>query len=596
MWILRTGQHWFFIVLAIQLVRQLVFLRYGLGADEAHYALYGMRLDWSYFDHPPLVGWVQALFYQVFGKHDFAFRLAPAFAALIFAWFVHRIFERARVCQGAIPSNLELCTHLATQLSFLPSALWVFCLPDTLLAPIALWVVDILQRLALNTHEPIRPESTSETKTHVEAEARDDVVSRPQTSFQEHIKLTSALPKHSPLAGLRHHFGVYIELGVALGLAGLAKYTAVLFLPGVLYFFVYLKLQWGTWKRLALITAPISAAAVSPVVFWNWQNNWISFKYQLGHVTPNVELNWSQFAKSLLTEIIAYSPFLTLPAMFLLFNLVKKLAAPLQLKTKIKNFAATQAAVGSKKTNDQFADTVTISNLDLQKHFATSGGSVNTGISKQSSFLLALPIVAIILPTFLFFRYSSLKEFPLPHWNLVPFLLMMTLPLFFFFSAPKENATRMALQAFRRGTVVTAILWMLLHLELLFRLVPWGKESNPYRDLLGWSETKQQVVQFIEANRESRDSFVIAVPNWTLGSRANYYLGELAPVYVIDERFDQFDLWEGRDPASISEVNWGEILKDRRVILIEKDGFRLDSKIRLQIESQIHEGFIGLGP
>ena len=27
--------------------------------DEAHYALYAKHLAWSYFDHPPLVGWIQ---------------------------------------------------------------------------------------------------------------------------------------------------------------------------------------------------------------------------------------------------------------------------------------------------------------------------------------------------------------------------------------------------------------------------------------------------------------------------------------------------------------------------------------------------------
>jgi len=27
--------------------------------DEAHYALYAQHLAWSYFDHPPLVGWIQ---------------------------------------------------------------------------------------------------------------------------------------------------------------------------------------------------------------------------------------------------------------------------------------------------------------------------------------------------------------------------------------------------------------------------------------------------------------------------------------------------------------------------------------------------------
>mgnify|MGYP006387388173 CR=1 FL=1 len=31
----------------------------GLSVDEAHYALYAQHLALSYFDHPPLVGWVQ---------------------------------------------------------------------------------------------------------------------------------------------------------------------------------------------------------------------------------------------------------------------------------------------------------------------------------------------------------------------------------------------------------------------------------------------------------------------------------------------------------------------------------------------------------
>ena len=30
-----------------------------LSPDEAHYALYASHLDWSYYDHPPLVGWLQ---------------------------------------------------------------------------------------------------------------------------------------------------------------------------------------------------------------------------------------------------------------------------------------------------------------------------------------------------------------------------------------------------------------------------------------------------------------------------------------------------------------------------------------------------------
>jgi len=33
----------------------------GLSVDEAHYALYALHPDLSYFDHPPLVGWLQIL-------------------------------------------------------------------------------------------------------------------------------------------------------------------------------------------------------------------------------------------------------------------------------------------------------------------------------------------------------------------------------------------------------------------------------------------------------------------------------------------------------------------------------------------------------
>ena len=40
----------------------------GLSPDEAHYALYGAHLDFSYFDHPGLVGWLQAPFVHAGGS------------------------------------------------------------------------------------------------------------------------------------------------------------------------------------------------------------------------------------------------------------------------------------------------------------------------------------------------------------------------------------------------------------------------------------------------------------------------------------------------------------------------------------------------
>jgi len=47
-----------------------------LSVDEAHYMLYADKLDWSYFDHPPLVGWIQWPLVAM-GAPDAVIRLIP---------------------------------------------------------------------------------------------------------------------------------------------------------------------------------------------------------------------------------------------------------------------------------------------------------------------------------------------------------------------------------------------------------------------------------------------------------------------------------------------------------------------------------------
>jgi 4-amino-4-deoxy-L-arabinose transferase-like glycosyltransferase len=47
----------------------------GLGDDEAYYWLWAQRLDWSYFDHPPMVAWLIAGSTAIFGDSPAAVRL-----------------------------------------------------------------------------------------------------------------------------------------------------------------------------------------------------------------------------------------------------------------------------------------------------------------------------------------------------------------------------------------------------------------------------------------------------------------------------------------------------------------------------------------
>ncbi|MDI6727156.1 MAG: glycosyltransferase family 39 protein, partial [Smithellaceae bacterium] len=77
-------EHWLLILIigGFTAIRLVVAPLFGLGVDEAHYILYARHIDWSYLDHPPLVGWLHFLFYRLFGTGEFLARLP---AILLFA-------------------------------------------------------------------------------------------------------------------------------------------------------------------------------------------------------------------------------------------------------------------------------------------------------------------------------------------------------------------------------------------------------------------------------------------------------------------------------------------------------------------------------
>jgi 4-amino-4-deoxy-L-arabinose transferase-like glycosyltransferase len=163
----------------------------GLSGDEAHYALYGYHLDWSYFDHPPLVGWLQALVLP-FSSGEFALRLWPvllgALASLALFRLTRELYPAASPWTAFVAVAL---LHSALAFQVLSLAM----LPDTPLLPLGIAAALVLWRV-------------------LERGAACD----------------------------------WLWLGLLLGLAGLAKYTAVtLALSAVLL--LALGGQWAQLRR-----------------------------------------------------------------------------------------------------------------------------------------------------------------------------------------------------------------------------------------------------------------------------------------------------------------------------------------------------------
>lgn len=226
----------------------------GLSVDEAHYALYAAHPALSYFDHPPLVGWVQWPLVAL-NTPTAVLRLVPELLWLGTALLVFGLAERLH---GAQPrGQAGLWAVLALALAPLLHVLGIGLLPDTLLM---FWTVALM-------------------------------------AVTLHLMDTSAVQRLGP----------WLALGVLLGLAGLSKYTAILAAVAVAVCLlvahgVRLLGNRGLW--LAVVVALL---LVAPVAVWNYQNHWISFTYQAQHGAGG-GWQWVPVLRFLLIQLLAYGP------------------------------------------------------------------------------------------------------------------------------------------------------------------------------------------------------------------------------------------------------------------------------------------------
>ena len=206
----------------------------GLSVDEAHYALYATHLALSYFDHPPLVGWVQWPLVALNAPVE-VLRWIPELLWLGTALLVFQVAERLQALAPVSHHGLGagFWAVLVMALAPLLHVLGIGLLPDTLL--MFFTVLLMWQTLGLMASG------------------------------------VSANPTR------------WLWLGLVLGLAGLSKYTAIfaaLAVAACLLTSHGLRLLRSPWPWVAMALALL---VVSPVAIWNYQNGWISFVYQTQH-------------------------------------------------------------------------------------------------------------------------------------------------------------------------------------------------------------------------------------------------------------------------------------------------------------------------
>jgi 4-amino-4-deoxy-L-arabinose transferase-like glycosyltransferase len=417
------------LTLAIAALHLLVAGTVPLSADEAHYALYGLHLDWSYFDHPPLVGWLQALVLR-FSDSEFALRLWPivlsALTSLILFHYTRRLFPQDSLWLGFFAVALY-------QSALLFQALGLALVPET---PLLFFTL-----LAL-------------------------------------LALLQALDGD--------RWGDWLLFGLCLGFAGLSKYTAVTLIVTTALFVVLQRGREVTrmpklWMALFL-SAFVALIVITPVLYWNAEHDWISFRYQLGHGFRAKDWAWSRVGLSQLGQLFAYAPGIYILG---LVALVRGL-----------------------------------------RYWRERG--------EQLTLLLVVPVLVL-------FVSASGHEETLPHWTALAWAGALPLAARFALQQWNRRLVRgLAYFSFGYSLVLLGIVYALLLTPGL--KVPGSR--HPLSPILGWPEAAARATALrAEFEREEPEA-ILLVPNWSLASRLAWYARPL-PVQVTDTRFDQFDLWFG---------------------------------------------------
>jgi hypothetical protein len=218
------------IVVVAGVLRLIIAALTPLFPDETYYWEWSRHLAAGYFDHPPAVAWLIKVGTLIAGNSPLGVRLGPVLAGTLGIWFVCLAARRIAGDREAL-----LCAVIFAVMPLSAAGL-ILATPD---AP-------LLAAIAATTYGVVRA-----------------IEQRP---------------------GTRASLVWWSYAGLALGLAFLSKYTAMLFPVGVFLALV----AWRDLRPRLRETGPYIATILALVVFlpviqWNATHDWASFEFQLRH-------------------------------------------------------------------------------------------------------------------------------------------------------------------------------------------------------------------------------------------------------------------------------------------------------------------------
>ncbi len=236
----------------------------GLGNDEAYHFLYAVHPDLSYYDHPPLLAWVEAAGLAVSGAEFSRLALRSGFIALFAAstWMMWRIAGRWYGPRAGFFAALAL-----NLTGYYGLAAATFALPD---GPLLFFWLLTIDRLSIALEQPRRT-------------------------------------------------WPWVWVGLAWGGAMLSKYHAI-FLPAgmLLLLVVHRPLRHWLARPGPYLAFGLGLVVFSPVLVWNASHGWASFLFQGGRAVGGLVPRPDYLATAMLAQAGYLFPWIWIPLFLLM--------------------------------------------------------------------------------------------------------------------------------------------------------------------------------------------------------------------------------------------------------------------------------------
>ncbi|MFN3551251.1 MAG: glycosyltransferase family 39 protein [Endomicrobiia bacterium] len=248
------------LILIFLILRIISSLKFQLHPDETYYWLWSERLDFSYFDHPPMVAYIIKLT-TLFKNTEFFVRFSSIVFYIIFNFFLYKLVKKF--------FNKEVAYLTIFIFNIFPlNSLGFIITPDI---PLLFFTILFLYFLIF--------------------------------AFEE------------------NRFIYWILVGIFGGFALLSKYNGILLIICMFLSIIFIKEYRKYFFSLnPYISLILSFLIFLPVIIWNYDHNWISFKYQFFHGLPQKSGSLNNIITYIAGQISSLGIFLGIICFYVLFR------------------------------------------------------------------------------------------------------------------------------------------------------------------------------------------------------------------------------------------------------------------------------------